>query len=305
MANSIQCTVDEGRLHVSYDGLYSGSIDSYNNWFTKLFAWVFGWSISININGKSRSVNKTDYANWLNNHTSVIGASKAVVKEFADFCLLQIKPPQDNAAPTNRCLSSYKTASLYRKLVHCMYANNFDGAKKYTIKGAALGPSFWIRGEYGISFNARNAGFATRQMELTIREYTPLLFAADHRQNQLCELMRRCGANIEAVGQEIGFSRSIIDHQHTVSTETSIGYIRNRPPVYHHPHYGRRPVITPVLHVDQHHATVLKLQDRETKRFDIVFDSFNNSTRHYAVQNPTTIVTNFDAPISSYTQRII
>jgi hypothetical protein len=58
--NHIYTTVSGGRVHVAADAKYLGSVNSYNNFFTQFFAWLFGYSMRVDFDGKERSV--SDYS---------------------------------------------------------------------------------------------------------------------------------------------------------------------------------------------------------------------------------------------------
>ena len=67
--NSIYTTVSKGQVHIAADAKYIGSVDSYNNWFTQFFSWLFGRSMTVNFDGKVRSLNKESYTNLIRSFT--------------------------------------------------------------------------------------------------------------------------------------------------------------------------------------------------------------------------------------------
>lgn len=302
MANSIQSTVDNGRLHLSYDGLYIDSIDSYNNWLTKLFAWAFGWSLSVTINGKTHSLDKADYAKWINSHTNRIDVTKETAKEFANFCLLQITRPADNASPINRHLSASKTQSLFYKLVRSMHQKrDFDAAKKYVNKGAQLNQMFWTRGGYGLSFGSMKHGLPDKRIEATFCHYTPLLYATHQNQPQLAELMRRSGANHNTTGERIEFSRSLVQIDPHTSLEPTVEFVRNRRPArqHHGNNYHRE------AHLNVRTQIIAKFEDKETKTHDLVYNTVYNTVINHPLNQLRTVITQYDRTVDSHSTRLI
>jgi hypothetical protein len=55
----------QGRLQISADAINLGSVQSYNNWFTRLVARLFALSIEVDFDGKTHSVNRKSYAKLL------------------------------------------------------------------------------------------------------------------------------------------------------------------------------------------------------------------------------------------------
>lgn len=302
MANSIQSTVDNGRVHLSYDGLYIDSIDSYNNWFTKLFAWAFGWSVGVCINGKTHSLNKADYAKWINSHTNRIDVTKETAKEFTNFCVLQVTRPADNASPMNRHLSASKTQSLFYKLVKSMHQKrDFEAAKKYVNKGAQLNQQFWTRGDYDLSFGSMKQGLPDKRIEATFCRYTPLLYAASSGQPELAQLMRRSGANSNIVGERFEFSRSLVQIDPHTSLEPTVELVRNRrrPGQQHGNNYHRE------AHLNVHTHIIAKFEDKETKSHEILYNPAHNTVINRPLDQLRTVITQYDRTVDSHKTRLI
>src|SRR5437870_4590726 len=108
-------------------------------------------------------------------------------------------------------LSKAKTDLLYYKLVTSMCEkNDFEAAKKYVAKGADLDRLFWTRQPYALSFGSMIEGLPNDRLQLQMRNYTPLLYAAEARQTELCNLMRSLLANTEIQGKCVEFHRDIL-----------------------------------------------------------------------------------------------
>ncbi len=299
MLDRIESTIDYGRAQFSYGGLCYGSVNSYNNFFTKFFAWLFNWSVYVVVGNKERALNKWDYASWLREHTGDSTITAARVHEFVNFGNFNrslIAPPEGTQA-ANQCLSTAKVTRLSTKLIEALYRAtpaSFEKAALYILRGASLNTQFTTRGVYGISYYAELQDIEARPTELTIRKYSPLLLAADHKQTMLVQLMRRCGANTNYVGKEIQFVRSVVDYENRSRLETSIGY-----------HLTRRRNLQPVVHLDQRNTTLITLEDRKTPLSDLVFNANTNSLERRRLENQQPEVRTFQIPLSDYRYRLL
>ncbi len=299
MFDRIESTVDYSRTQLSYGGLYYGSVNSYNNFFTKFFAWLFSWSVYVVVGNKERAFNKWDYASWLRERTGDASITASRVHEFVNFGNFHqrfIAPPEGTYA-LNQCLSSSKALRLSRKLVYSLYQAtpaSFDQAARYILKGALLNTQFYTRGPYGISHYAELQGIESRPAEFNIRKYSPLLLAADNKQTMLVNLMKRCGANTEYQGKEVHFVRSVVDYENRSRLETNIGY-----------QVTRRNRLQPVVHLDQRHTTVVTLEDRKKPLYNLVFNAQTNSLVRERLENQNTEVRTFQIPISDFRYRLL
>lgn len=298
MVNSVCSTVDNGRTHLSYNGLSIDSIDSYNNCFTKLFAWVFGWSVSVEIDGKIRSLNKADYANWINSHTDQIGITASATAQFTKLCLLNIRPPQAHALPINQLLSPQRADTLFRKLVR-----NFHNpllCTSYVKKGASLNQTFWTRGEYGISFGGKTDGLPDKKIQANICKYTPLLYAADRAAPELCLLMKSLGASPEIHGERYDFSRDLVELKKRDEIKDTQESVPNGPVLQGQPHPGFRLE----LHQDLHTDIIARFKDTTTKRCDIVYDNASNRAIHRPLDQIVTNEHEFERVMDSHKTRL-
>lgn len=302
MTNAIQCTRDSGRVHLSYEGLSIDSIDSYNNWFTKLFAWMFGWSVSVTINSKTYSLDKQDYASWINSHTDRIDVTKAITHEFANFCSLQVRRPSANASPIRHALSQYKQESLYYKLVKSMHnSHDFEGAKKYLYKGAGLNYTFWSREQFGLSFTSMKAGLGDCAIKkTTMNNYSPLLYAATYGKSGLCNEMLRLGANPNITGSRVEFKRKLQDVQTNTTLEPTVDLVRTN-----YRGRGGRKITTyhNEAHLDVRTKTTAQFVDVETTLGSHVFS--NNQVLFQPLANPKATISAYVRTVDEYRNRLL
>lgn len=301
--HSIQSTVDSGRLHLSYEGLYIDSINSYNNWFTQFFAWIGRRSMRVSFNGKVRSLNKVDYAKWISSHTDQINITKDTVGKFADFCKLQVRPPSDVASPTRFRISKAKSERLYHKLVSSMCEKrDYEKAQKYVAKGADLDKLFWTRDRFGVSFSTMKADLPDRKIQtLMARKYTPFLYAKQNGPDALANLMVRAQADTASYGEVVEFSRELVDVSRNSTLEPTIGYGRSDiyTPRRHFVTYG------PQAHVDMRTSLIATYQDSETKRSDLFYNRQLNITQNRPVDDVKTFVTTYTRVVDSHRLRLV
>lgn len=299
MANPVCSTVDNGRTYLSYNGLSINSIDSYNNWFTKLFARVFGLSVDVEINGKIRSLNKADYAYWINCNTDQIGITASTAEQFTKFCLLNIiPPPQAHAVPINQRISPHRAQSLFRKLVKSF--NNPAKCELYVRKGAALNEIFWTRGQYGISFGGKTDGLPDKKIQIDIFKYTPLLYAAERVGPELCLLMKTLGASSQIQGKRYEFSRDLVELTKRDEIKNTRESVPNGPVLHGQPHPGYRDE----FHQDLHTDIIAKFKDTTTKRCDIVYDNASNTAVHRPVDQIVINEYEFERVMDSHKTRL-
>lgn len=62
----IVSTVDNHRLHIAHKEYYQGSVNSYNNFFTRFFMLLIGKAMELKVNNKTYCVNKNSYIKFLN-----------------------------------------------------------------------------------------------------------------------------------------------------------------------------------------------------------------------------------------------
>lgn len=286
MASLLQCTVDGGRLHVSYEGLSLGSIDSYNNFLTRGVASMYNWSVTRVINGKSRDLDRADFAKWISKHTIEKGVTEQNVDQFKNFHAIKIKP--DRAAPTAQsCLSPSKIEKLTQKLIKSLYEGKFEKAEKCVLQGAKLDRVFWTRGKLGLCFADPMKGFANEAIDVEIRTYTPLLLAGEKKAWRLCEYMKKLGAETQAVGEVKRFTRTIVKHNEHRNLELM--------PVVRRDEKGN---VSSGTHLGTRITQTLLFEDAVCKQSEIVFSPEANVSIERALSNTETTKRQFEVPMS-------
>lgn len=296
MGNSFQCVREKGRTFISYNGVFLDSVESNNNWFTRLIAEkIFRTGIPVDFFGKRLSFNWKDYGRFLNAHGEAIQISKDIVKSHAAFCLQQIRPPNPEAGPLSRYLSYSKREALFYKLVQAMHNHvNPKLAEKYVAKGADLNLRFWTRGTAGISYGSMKAHLPYNRLVLEMQNYTPLVFAKERDWNNLADLMIHCGAYTAVEGEHVSFRREILGHNAHTSVEPSVTFVRRRGTTY--PHYR-------ALNVDVTTTHTATFQDTETRTYSLVFNPTTNSVIKRYFAQPQVHTHTFEAVIGSSTNR--
>ncbi len=217
--NSLYLVRDRGKLHIGINDGYSGSINSYNNFFTRLIAWTFGWSVQITANGRAYHVDKESYTDWLEQATGQhSGQTKNLNLNL--HALSFLKP---NQGLMRQYLSEAKTTRLYYKLVEALTDGDFERAKLYAGKGAEVNGSFWYREQFGISYTTLKDNLPESPLDIQAQHVSPLLFAAGRQNSDLCQFLCRLGADQRATGQKVHFRRIIENVQTSTSLDPSFG----------------------------------------------------------------------------------
>jgi hypothetical protein len=275
-AKKIYSTVDGGRLHVAAGENYTGSIDSYNYWITRFFANLFGWSTEININSKTYTVNKEDFARWLNNNTAYNDLTGANVAGFVDFSLFNVIPKQTlGTMRTN--ISAEKSDRLFVKLVNALVLkNDIEAAQKYVGKGANLDKTYWVRDGYPISFQNLTTGIdAEKATTFDATLYTPLLYAAEHSNQAFCDFLQTFKADTSISGQSVLFTRATEERNKVTSIDKTEEFKSND---------GR--TITRLTLLTTYN---LAIEDTVAPQYEIYFDEKTNSIVDAASKSPVVI----------------
>lgn len=251
---NVYTTVDGGRTHVAFDQCYQGSINSYNNWFTKFFAKLFGKTIDVAIGGKTRRLNKNSYLKFLNSHGNAIG--KKDLKQFCDFSTASVKNVIQNHGYMRDNISRTKSQKLYRKMVGALAKNSVSEyrVRKLVGRGAEIQKPFWIREGRGISFGSINQGLPTNKLKFKAQQLTPALLASKKGLKSLVGFMHKYSPNLrQDTGKEVVFKREItgVDRRENVDIEARLNPVVRRDvryaDVYKDTPYGiwhaRQPVV--------------------------------------------------------------
>jgi hypothetical protein len=299
MALPIYATRDQGRVHIAAGEFYQGSVSSYNNWFTKIFANIFGMSVDVTINNKEYRVNKTDYVKILHTLGEGSATRKTInnYKQFNDGAYTY----KNNGYMRNH-LSSKKINKLAKKMIEQLV--NGSGKKSFDVylgKGAQIDTFFCNVGAeskiyFGKSPKECGAYRAEPVASVQERRYTPLLFAKEQNWGQITGLFLQYGARTDLQGMKRTFQRELIGAQCSNEVEfvprQEVNYVPTAEfRVRRGPHgRGRRvdviPGISPVVTTRQGMDTV----QRMTQTFR---DTTTNE--QFFQYNPTTHVLDFSA----------
>ena len=284
--SKLYATVDGGRLHLGQDEQYVGSIDSYNNFLTKFFANIFGWSTQVTINGKTRHVNKTDYTNWVNNNTAHVGVTRDLVGGYLDINLLDIKKDPSQGRMRDH-LSAGKTKTLWEKMVAALAdKKDFEAAKKYAGKGANLDDYFYVREGHSISHTTLTDGLEDdKEVDFRAGYYTPLLYAAEKNNKVFCDFVRTLDANTSLKGQYLQFTKKTndVNQQTNVVSEDVFTGSDNRT----------------ITKVTLKTSFVRQIEDQVTPKVDILFNPETSTLSKQESKSPV-VIERYSKPIEFY-----
>lgn len=230
--NTIYTTVSKGQTHIAADNKYIGSVDSYNNCFTRLMAWIFRQSVTVNFDGKVRSVNKESYRNLLLS----LRRENEIVKTFSDGHFFRGiaesgKLPEGNVKMRD-VISDSDRLSLFQKLAQAISYGNTDKALLMIGKGAALDIPYYERAGFGPSFGSDTANLSgERSYKFTVFKGTPILQASIKANHTVVNRLKEAGANLNTTGKQYIFERRITDVQRNLNFSLE--------PTFHH-HYHKR-----------------------------------------------------------------
>jgi len=284
-------TVDGGRLHVAADDKYVGSINSYNNWFTKFFARLFGWSEDVTFNGKVRCVEKKDYMNFLSTSTSYKEASLDRIKDYVDFNALKVVPTQDRGTMRQN-ISQYKSDYLFGKLVNSMVSHDdYEKAVKYVGKGANIDGQFWFRDGYGVSFSNLTQSLPNdKSFQLQAGRYTPLLYAAAKNNKLFSSYICFFNPTLDAEGETLKFERKIQEVNPHEDVVSRTNYISED---------GR-----PLTRLQIKTISTLRMQDVRTPQYTMRYNPQQNELI-WSESKERVKETNYDSQIVRYSTRYI
>ena len=212
--STIYTTVDRGRLHIAYDADYQGSINSYNNFFTKFFANLFHLSIDVTINDKVRRLNKKSYLKFLHKHD----VSVASLKGLARFAHLEPSQRLTNLGRMTGLLSKQKVKHLTAKMISSLVQNKAPHVMKTLGRGADPNQLFWIRGCDKnpipiLEDNEANLGqgLQFKKIDKFLSEnFTPFLYAISRGQDEIRTALVSLGSEQKTPGKRVSFEREIV-----------------------------------------------------------------------------------------------
>lgn len=254
----VYATRDQGRIHVAFDHHYQGSINSYNNWFTKFFSKAFGRSADVKVAGRTRCLNKKDYRRFLTSHGHQMTEYKHMLSEtLSAQWLTTIK----HLGPMSKNISKAKSEKLHKKAVRGLDSNvvNQYYVEKQVGKGADLKSSFWTRENYGISHGSITYNLGKQKIRFEGQRLTPALFAAQRGCDRVVRFMHKCCPSIILdVGEGVLFKREITSVNTAKRTSVEKRQEVKTVPVVHHRHINNQcaPVVTARPYVETKYVPV-------------------------------------------------
>jgi hypothetical protein len=228
--NSFYTTISKGQVHVAADTKYIGSVDSYNNWFTQFFGWLFGLSIRVNFDGIVHSINKESYTNLIRDLTQN--------SEIHDIHQRSLFRPIAEAAtlPTNNLkmrdvIASEDRQALFQKLAIAISRGDTTQALQMIGQGAELDTVYYDRGKLSPSFSKDTSDLRTSsQYTFTVFRAAPILQAARKSNKIVCKFLQDAGANVSVSGSQYTFKREI------TNVDTRLEFVAAPRLVPHHYH---------------------------------------------------------------------
>ena len=277
-------TVDEGRLHVASGTQYQGSIDSYNNFVTRLSRFL-GYSSYVTIDGQAHCVNNKSYVEFL--HT--LGAQNASLDNLSEYRNLDTANVTllKNRGPMRTHLTASKTNELGQDLIAAIRHLDVGKSQKLLSQGANPNRAFWIRDYDGnISFDAQfNNDLPQRKINsFRATRFNPVLLAASRCQDIIVEDLKRYGADVNFIGKRFNFSRDIVDVSTNYSLQSAM-HLEVVPTRYvqHRDIFGnpigcstRRPHLENRLGLDGVNQQTITYEDRQTDHQTFTLDASKN-----------------------------
>jgi len=224
--SNIYSTVSDYRTHIAADKEYVGNVNSYNNWLTKFFAWVFQLAIDVNVDGKVRYVNKKSYLKLLQN----LSNTDATLDNLSDYTKFR-DVAEKSTLPTGKmireAISTSKRNSLFRKLARAISRGYTEKALKVIGQGATLESRYFDRGHQGVSFHCVNYDLSRdRSYKFTVFNGTPILHAARKANTLVAQRLKEYGASTEVVGQQHTFERVItgVSRHYDLDVVPTVGF---------------------------------------------------------------------------------
>jgi len=206
----IYTTVDHGITHVAADNKYIGSVNTYNNFFTRFFAWVSKSSMQVNFDGKTRIVNKVSYLNLVNTLTG----TDVKIQNIKDHILFRKTVKNGNLLTSKSTMrdniSEKSRYKLFKKLARAISLGETQKACQMIGKGAALDRAYYDRGYKYPSFNHDTDSLSSEsRYNFSVTRGTPILTAAKRSQTTVVAKLSEFGANTNATGRKYIFERII------------------------------------------------------------------------------------------------
>ncbi len=273
--NTFYTTVDKNRLQIADENsYYGGSLNSYNNFLSRLFAKVFRKSMTVNFDGnKEFKVNKKSYQKLLQNN----GVNAKNIANFTDFnrVMKDHKQAWNRNGYIRNHLSRSKSHRLFKKLVYALQNRNMNKAHQLACKGANIERDFWERDNgYGISFNQITTNLPKQTLQFTATRYNPILYAAKNNLNHFVNFLVKIGSSTNFVGETARFNRVITHVENQYHVEPRLV------PVYRYNRHARRQQVQYVPYPEVRRETIVHYRDAKNK----LYDHFLDANLHFVSQ---------------------
>jgi hypothetical protein len=208
---TIYTTISDGRVHIAADAKYLGSVNSYNNFVTQFFAWIFNYSICVNFDGKLRSLNKKSYSKLI--ETLTLNNKVNDVKELTLFRPVAEKAILPGCTWKMRDFINRKDRqALFQKLCAAIAKNNSEKAILMIGKGAEVDSDYYDRESLTPSFQSDTDGLKKDfGYYFSVFKAPPLMQAAlKGNMKRVCDFLKEAGANLNIQGVGYVFQRMIM-----------------------------------------------------------------------------------------------
>lgn len=244
--NTIYSTVSNNRTHIAADQNYIGNVNSYNNCLTQLSAAVFMKSMTVNFNGKERSVNKKSYLKLLHN----LGHQDLKLSDLSQHKLFKAvaeKSQLPKGTMMRDAISGRKSDNLACKLARAIYSGQTERAKRMIGQGATLDVVYYSSNNNGVSFHSDCSNLSrTRAYKHVVFNGTAIMHAAIQRNKAVIEHLSLFGANLDTIAKSYTFERKITDVHNEFKLNSYVYYSPNRHG-YLRPHVGLAPTVETVV----------------------------------------------------------
>lgn len=192
--NSIYTIVSNDKLHIAQGAKHVGSVNTYTCCLTQFFTWLFGISMIVDFDGKSRYVNTVDYTNLVKDLTRLETINDIAQHTIFRSVLRGVRLAED--APKMRQIINRSDAqALSYKLARSISIGDTEKAMLMIGMGANLDMIYFDRGRDDVSFEndsddlPRNTAFT-----VTVFKGTPILQAARKGYKNVCQFLKEAGA---------------------------------------------------------------------------------------------------------------
>ncbi len=219
---NIYTTVSNRSLHIAADHLYIGKINSYNNCLTRFFAWLFGWSMSVDFDGRERAVDKKSYKNLVEQLRS--GVEGINIEEYKIFKpILEGISLESYKGRMRDAISSSDRNSLFERLALAISRGETNKALQMIGKGAELDTPYFDRESGSVTFCNDTDGLSfSSKYKFTVFKASPLLQAARKGNKTVVSYLKKFGANLSGTGKEYTFVREITNVSHNLEVTPSL-----------------------------------------------------------------------------------